>query len=1007
MRRPSLSVLIICIILMIFPACSQSPDIQAGSASFTIRISDAVSKTISPDIDTDVSHYRLSVLNDAEGESAISSSFILPKGKSSFEVRNIPGGYTYQAKAEALIDPHGDGSYIVIAEGQSSPMLITGDGAVMDIELDSLSRGDGYESGFVRIQAVLPDGFSAESYSWIIHGLDDVVLFESGAVNASGTTGALSISIDPENVLGGDEKLYQGAYLFRLSVKGTINGASAEYSGVDYMRLMPGLDAEGRVYLSYEENADLTVSVINSLGSPIDLGENDTVEEQIPGDTLDLLISPSGGFSSLDSLSVVCYMDGNSIGTAETDYAWYSHEVEGDSIALGLKGLSTIPSGDHLLTIIVLDTAAGADYSIGMKTVTFTCVGGIPIGDGDYIADISGNAYHVFTAAGLYAWAEAVKEKPDLGLILEADIVMPAGDADSPNWESVHLSDEDREIPYTGVIDGKGHLISGLVIKTEKDSSGFIGYAGEGFSVQDLTISGSMILLTPMNTSAGFLSGYMEGDSSALPGEFRNCFIEGDILFDYAYEPDLETTETIVAIGGLIGNAERSMIIDGCTYEGSIRCASGMCDAGGMIGFSDAHSLSFEECRSEADIIASKDAECAGGIIGRYDTGYSPMNLAIADCFADVTVCIESDTGDSDEYSIIFIGGIAGLVDSYNDETAVMIADCRTTGFIQPIYRYSLSDGTGGIVGRLNSDSDETVVIDCVSDIHIDGTESFNIRIGGIIGTIPSKGTVRRCSFEGELQAGSSCLVGGISGTVYEALIDGCSVSGSISNKVSLYYIGGILGRTSRGSVVRDCVFSGSIISTYPMRDSDPKVGGILGYAYPDSYIIGCYTHNAKLVGAASICGLNEGNIIACYSTDDIITCYSTEEYPSVAGIVWENAQNGKVIACYHKGAFLRDNGFICPGLAMRNGAGSIIDSCYWESSGSETMLCSIYEDLSQGAGVIDSGEATGGWDSGIADAMNAAIADWNAENPEYACGLIYELTGNSDRPLGLAENII
>lgn len=984
MRRPSLSVLIICIILMIFPACSQSPDIQAGSASFTIRISDAVSKTISSDMDTDVSHYRLSVSNDAEGESAVSSSFILPREKGSFEVRNIPGGYTYQAKAEALIDPHGNGSYIVIAEGQSSPMFITGDGAVMDIELDSLSRGDGYESGFVRIQAVLPDGFSAGSYSWTIYGLDDVVLFESGTVKASGATGALSISIDPENVLGGNEKLYQGAYLFGLSVKGTINGASAEYSGVDYMRLMPGLDAEGRVYLSYEENADLAVSVINSLGSPIDLGENDTVEEQIPGDTLDLLISPSGGFSSLDSLSVVCYMDGNSIGTAETDYAWYSHEVEGDSIALGLKGLSTIPSGDHLLTVIVLDTAAGADYSIGMKTVTFTCVGGIPIGPKDYL--YTGDAYHVFTADGLYAWAEAVKERSDLGLVLEADIVMPAGDADNPNWEPVGTEDA----PFEGLIDGNGYMISGLAIASSGKGSGFLGYATYDFSAQDLRIIDSDLYVLPGNEMAGILAGMMISFNGGVHPCIENCSIEGDILYS-AYDPKPGNDSSSFCAGGLIGTSEISVTFRSCSYEGNIECYGRSSRYAGLAG--DVRSgFVAEDCHADIEFVFGNLVSGVGGI------AYYANNARFKDCTSDISIRIidPEQEGGTREF-----GGIVGFC---TGSSSVSVTGCRSTGSM--IMNTDTGSGynfVAGIVGRIN---DNTVTVsDCSSDMHIDSGDAFGYALGGIVGGPQGNKAdvmIRNCSFSGKLSHSNySSYAGGIicktEGTVR---VEDCTVSGEIEILDSSYDSGGIVSELCTGSSVEDCSFTGSF------RTVDPsQKGGIAGIVEEGAYLIGCYAAGTDMKGISGIVGDNSGTVIGCYSADDISTIPGTPTgYTISSGIAGKNLNQGKIIACYHSGAFTGQNGKAA-GLLRQNGPEAVMDSCYWDALGSDCILCEVYDDQSGGAGLVGCGEAIDGWTEEIASSMNEAIAAWNAGNPDYPCDYIYELTGDDGVPMKLVAN--
>lgn len=84
---------------------------------------------------------------------------------------------------------------------------------------------------------------------------------------------------------------------------------------------------------------------------------------------------------------------------------------------------------------------------------------------------IDGVLYHVYTEAGLWAWAEAVKTDKTIYCTLESDITMPTlADGEESNWTAIG----DGDNPYTGTFDGNGHTISNLIV-SGNSHQGFIG----------------------------------------------------------------------------------------------------------------------------------------------------------------------------------------------------------------------------------------------------------------------------------------------------------------------------------------------------------------------------------------------------------------------------------------------------------------------------------------------------------------------------------------------------
>ncbi len=241
----------------------------------------------------------------------------------------------------------------------------------------------------------------------------------------------------------------------------------------------------------------------------------------------------------------------------------------------------------------------------------------------DYYYDESTQTYTVFTADGLYAWAEDETENFSVkNLIIGKDIVMPTemhidlnqdGEAES-NWKSVYK--------VTGTIDGNGHSITGLTMKNASNSA-FIYEITETGVLKNLRLNDVVV-------EGSGVSGIVDSNS----GRIENCSVSGSVKdsgdswsagianVNWAAGTVIACYNEVAVVGqsgGVVGQNHGSVIacynigtltqtnVD--TYGPSVGGVVGANFGGSMLG-----------CYSVAGLSATgKDAN-VGGIVG-YTTG--------------------------------------------------------------------------------------------------------------------------------------------------------------------------------------------------------------------------------------------------------------------------------------------------------------------------------------------------------------------------------------------------
>lgn len=221
---------------------------------------------------------------------------------------------------------------------------------------------------------------------------------------------------------------------------------------------------------------------------------------------------------------------------------------------------------------------------------------------------------------------------------------------------------------WKGNMDGQGHTISNLYIKTAQKFVGFFGYT-ERATIQDLIFDYAKVEnVNTTNTKTyytGILAGYADGDS---PSHIRgikttnNCTVigqedTGGIVGEARI--NLENCENHSSVkgtrfvGGIAGSSEKN--IKRCTNYGTVENNNSF--TGGIIGY--AYDTSIEDCANYGKITSTG---CAGGIAGQ-----SFFNSSIQNVFSygDVT-----NTNDNPGIIIGYVNGtlIVKGITAYNKE---------------------------------------------------------------------------------------------------------------------------------------------------------------------------------------------------------------------------------------------------------------------------------------------------------------------------------------------------
>ena len=206
--------------------------------------------------------------------------------------------------------------------------------------------------------------------------------------------------------------------------------------------------------------------------------------------------------------------------------------------------------------------------------------------------EIVDGTYVVYTAGGLYAWAEAARLNKFTACVLGDDITLPDAPEGGSNWTPLSQ--------FSGVFDGAGHTIYNMTI--DDGSSYNVGFFGS------LDVYATVNNLNFANATVNVRSQY--ANTGVIVGVVSNAGIVGCSLSGCAVNAPNNA-------GGIAGYATENVDIMGCSVDGCTVTTSG--NAGGIVGYSvvsnpDYGNTHITACRVSGGMVTG--GINVGGIVG-------------------------------------------------------------------------------------------------------------------------------------------------------------------------------------------------------------------------------------------------------------------------------------------------------------------------------------------------------------------------------------------------------
>ena len=263
--------------------------------------------------------------------------------------------------------------------------------------------------------------------------------------------------------------------------------------------------------------------------------------------------------------------------------------------------------------------------SYAFTSATEACVSYALEAMSGYIYDDATNTYTVYTSEGLYAWSEAARADLTTNLVLAADIILTGEN----NWTTIGEFDEfefdEDNAEFIGTIDGAGHTITGLNIKMEKGSAGFISVLGKSGHIKNLLF-----------TNAEIQGGNAAVVAAISRGVVENCSVISECSVSGTF-----------SVGGVVG--WNLGLVSGCNNEASIY-NSGYSGTGGIVGSNeDGTVMGCINSGSVQNSCTGNSSRC-GGIMGSQFGNPSPVSIACGN-IGEVSSIRTDETG-----------GVAGLI---------------------------------------------------------------------------------------------------------------------------------------------------------------------------------------------------------------------------------------------------------------------------------------------------------------------------------------------------------
>lgn len=345
--------------VLLLAGCEQDNQMPVAR-TLTVSVDDGTgAKTITPEGNVNVSHYVIGVTN---GEISQSSG-MLTKG-ATYTVMNLPVG-TWTATVDAYVenDAAADG-YVQIATATSQPFeLEAGKDTSVTVTLDTLLRT---ASGDVTITLKLPSGFKPgdSAYArWTLKGTDreESIAWSQAPELQVSDDGTAMLVLDADSLMGsGTGTLTQGVWTVTVEVSDsrTVASQSIVCKGVEVMRLLAGLPAQGTIDLSGAGTGEGGLEIEDQTGGILEPGAVDVVAEE--GVTT---LTVAYDEVPLDA-EVRIFIDGEEISTSTSADIYYFSSDTADGRMFIIRGLSM---GEHDVMISFSDGTLTGTGSVTVK----------------------------------------------------------------------------------------------------------------------------------------------------------------------------------------------------------------------------------------------------------------------------------------------------------------------------------------------------------------------------------------------------------------------------------------------------------------------------------------------------------------------------------------------------------------------------------------------------------------------------------------------------------------
>lgn len=395
------------------------------------------------------------------------------------------------------------------------------------------------------------------------------------------------------------------------------------------------------------------------------------------------------------------------------------------------------------------------------------------------------------------------------------------------------------DAPFMGTFDGQNHKISGLKLDLDIDHVGLFGAVGNGASIRDLTVEGSV----KGNNYVGGIVGIaaivtVENGSekkSAVEMTITNC-------------TNLCTVSGGAYVGGVMGyfyGKADAASISGCTNSGIVTATGA--NAGGIAGI--LWNVAASNLSNTAAVTGTSNE--VGGIVGR--------------TAGSVSITGAKNSGDISGTS--YVGGIVGSVGTQDSGASTTVKTVENTGTVSGISQ------VGGIVGYF----------------HGTGVDASSLTDAANSGSVTTK---NETAADGALTGGDD--VGGVAGILWNVKASDLHHTSTGTVTGAGINVGGIVGRTAGTVELSDSTNDGAVqytTGTYTITENGKEKEITVGGNYIGG-IVGSVGNSKANAGAAS-------TITDCVNNADIS---ARERVGGIVGYFRGNADTSELKNCTNNG---------------------------------------------------------------------------------------------------------